>query len=484
MLFVFALLFLSCAVQSQRGTLTFPAIIALIFSIFFLVCAFALYRPIQQKNDSQADERVLKVALYHTNTYSWLLKLAVLFHLVLFAWDYRPMWFVAVLIGCAVLLDKPKFGFMPQNENISPVFSHWLRKRPWFVLTLYALVCLTYITTDTFFYKNIDVYHFQHDGVRALLQGTNPYTLRPLSIYPPNTSFYAPELVKDGVLQFGYPYLPLTLLMAVPGVLLGDVRFALFASMGLAGWLLMRTGDSARPCSRSENMDTPSPRTSSTRCSQIAVLSGSLLLLFPHFLYFLVNAWNDVLVVMFFCLVVLCAVRKSPWLPVAVGLWLASKQYVVLLLPLIVLLLPMQSPPNEKKRFYLGAIGTALIVSLPMILWNVREFAWSALQLQFYQPLRDEALSLLVAVKLSTGVILPMWIPFIALIGATVWALRIAPRTVHGFCASCTLVFFVFIALNKQAFLNYYFVVFAMLCCTLATFCNDASPSESDSEQA
>jgi hypothetical protein len=46
--------------------------------------------------------------------------------------------------------------------------------------------------------------------------------------------------------------------------------------------------------------------------------------------------------------------------------------------------------------------------------------------------------------------------------------MRRVPRTPAGFAASTALIFALFFAFNKQAFCNYYFVVFAASCCAAA----------------
>ena len=71
---------------------------------------------------------------------------------------------------------------------------------------------------------------FQRSSIAALQRGANPYELTFPNIYD-NASFYGPGLSVDGQLQFGFPYLPLSLLLAVPGqVLTGDHRYSQLAT--------------------------------------------------------------------------------------------------------------------------------------------------------------------------------------------------------------------------------------------------------------
>src|SRR4029079_2730285 len=73
----------------------------------------------------------------------------------------------------------------------------------------------------------MDVYVFQHDASRAVFAGRNPYAMTFPDIYGPNGNWvYAPELVRDGRVLFGFPYMPLTVLWDCLGQLVGDYRIA------------------------------------------------------------------------------------------------------------------------------------------------------------------------------------------------------------------------------------------------------------------
>ncbi len=54
-------------------------------------------------------------------------------------------------------------------------------------------------------------------------------------VYDGKLAVYATGVSQNGRLQFGYPYPPLTLLLALPGHLLGDFRYAQLAALTLAG---------------------------------------------------------------------------------------------------------------------------------------------------------------------------------------------------------------------------------------------------------
>ena len=86
----------------------------------------------------------------------------------------------------------------------------------------------------------IDVFMFQMNGCWALRHGLNPYAFRYPSLYPPGTPFYGAGVVDaHGMLTVGFPYPPLSLLLTMPGYLLGgDVRYSHLAAMGLSAGLI------------------------------------------------------------------------------------------------------------------------------------------------------------------------------------------------------------------------------------------------------
>ena len=120
-------------------------------------------------------------------------------------------------------------------------------------------------------------------------------------------------------------------------------------------------------------------------------------------------------------------------------------------------------------RFLLVAVVTALLVTLPLALWDVNAFGHSALLLQFRQPFRQDALSYLVPLARVTGAVPSSFIPFVLAAGVTAVCLWKCPRTPSAFAAAFALTFLVFFAFNKQAFCNYYHLAIAALCCAVAT---------------
>jgi len=166
----------------------------------------------------------------------------------------------------------------------------------------------------------IDVLMFQMISSDALLQGVNPYTIRFPDPYPPESSamFYGPGVSVDGILQFGFPYMPLSLFMVLPGYLLGDVRYTHLLAMVGTGLLIWRSGTN-RP---------------------ISSIAAALLLFSPIFPLMVFLAWTESQIALLLALTVYCHQRRPALMPFALGLLLASKQYMPAMAPLALLLLP------------------------------------------------------------------------------------------------------------------------------------------------
>lgn len=293
----------------------------------------------------------------------------------------------------------------------------------------------------------IDVHIFQRDAVAALRSGTNPYAITFPNIYS-HTNYYGPGVVVDGRLQFGFPYFPLSLLVAMPGqVLAGDTRWAQLVAMELAAVLMVFA-----------------------RRGAWGLLAAALYLTTPRLFYVLALSWTEPFVVLGTAAVVFAACRRPRAVPWLFGALVALKQYLVFALPLTVLLV---GTPFNRRRLLTLLTKAALVgaaVTLPFVLWNPAAFWNSVVALQFHQPFRPDALSVL-AWWASKGHEQPSAaIAFVMaglVSGLAVWRL---PRSAAGFSAAVALTFFAFFLFNKQAFCNYYFFVIGAMCVSLAAY--------------
>ena len=299
----------------------------------------------------------------------------------------------------------------------------------------------------------IDVYTWHVEAFRALGQGTNPYAITMPNIYG-HEQFYAPGMTVNGRLPFGFPYPPLSLLLAGAGhVLGGDYRYTNLAAMELTALLI----GTCRP-------------------GRLAFAAAALFLFTPRTLAMLGPGWTDPQVALLFAAIVWCALRAPALVPVALGLFFAVKQYAILAAPLAVLLSPAPWPAS--RRMLLKAVLVATVITLPFAVADVGGFVRSVVMLQIRQPFRADSLSYPAWWVRTTGLTPPpAWLAFVVLALTLALCLRYAARSPAAFAAATALAFLVFFAFNKQAFFNYYYVVVGALCCALAAAEPGAEPS-------
>jgi hypothetical protein len=289
----------------------------------------------------------------------------------------------------------------------------------------------------------IDVLMFQQVGASGLLHGENPYTPRYPNLYPADTAFYGAGVVDaTNHLTVGYPYPPLSLLLALPAYIFGgDCRYADAAAIALSAGLMFL----ARP-------------------SQWTGLVAALFLLTPRSTYVVEYAWTEALFAFSLSVLMCCAIRWRRALPYALGVFMATKQYSLFALPFVPLLFTASEKPSTAVRVCAIAAMVAAVVTLPFFLWDPAAFWRSVVVFQFLQPLRTDALSHLVWInKYFPRLPWQQAIPFVALAATAAiawWYRRPTPAYFAGAFAVVQLVFF---AISKQAFANYYFFVIATL---------------------
>jgi hypothetical protein len=304
--------------------------------------------------------------------------------------------------------------------------------RPWrlpryllWTLALHLAVALAVLRAEPG--EVIDVFVFQTGAARALLHGANPYTITHPNIYR-DARYYGAGEVVDGRVQVGLPYPPLSLFFVLPGYLLGDVRYAYVAAVMLTALLLAQLAESG-----------------------FGAAVTIWLLVNPVTFFVEARAWTEPLVLLALCGTVYAALRRPPWLPVALGALLASKQYSVLVLPLVPMLLPAMNRKTWAKLL-VQAGGLALAVTAPLALANPRAFWHDTVGFLVNQPLRADALSFTVLMRLpfaaAAGFVLAvmLWCG----VGAARRPAMLAAGFGLTFLAAC---------LVKQAFANYYFLV-------------------------
>ena len=280
----------------------------------------------------------------------------------------------------------------------------------------------------------IDVFVFQQEASRALAHGHNPYALTFPNNYG-NMQFYGPGIADAKTVFIGFPYFPLSLLLAFPGWLVaGDFRMAQLAACAITAAAFAGLAPGRLP-----------------------LVATALLLFTPRMFFVLEQGWTEPFGVALLALV-------------ALGLLLAWKQYTVLFLPLAALLLPRPFHWRDYARLVIPAIGVAAAITLPFFLWDPAAFWKSVVLAQFAQPFRTEALSLPAWWVVQKGHpqfnVLPWMLA--GTVAALVAVLAGRRRGPAAFVTGSALVYAVFIALSKQSFCNYWWFVLGACCCGIA----------------
>ncbi|WP_428940778.1 hypothetical protein [Fontivita pretiosa] len=421
---------LGLAIHLTDGLYSGDGVALLVLALAFCI-AGVFGRPVALSDRAM---RNLLLALLITQLLAMLLRPAGASAATVPITDQRPFdAAIVVALGAVAAI-----GFAPRRRVVVAAFA--------LLLATHAAIGAWKIRTAP--QPRIDVFIFHTHAIDALARGVNPYAITFPNIYEPQTWTYGPGIVRDGRLQFGFPYPPIVLLYTAPAQLLaGDFRYAYLLAMLVCGVLVAAIA----------------------RFSRNGLLLAALFLFTPRTFYVLEMGWTEPLSAMLLAAAVLAAFRRPGLTPLALGLWVACKQYLPLALLVVPLLYRPSTPARRVIRDLLIALLVGGVVTLPAALWGPAAFWRSAVTLQLHQPYRADSLSLL-AWWGSTrpGFSGPVW-PAFALAGvavlATLWR---APRGPGAFAAAVALVLLVFFAFNKQAFANYYYLVIAALCISIA----------------
>jgi hypothetical protein len=373
---------------------------------------------------------------------------------------WMPLAFATVLYGAQAVLTGPP-GFervdLPTAWRVSSALTvalaiTSLTRRPLFGRVHVPLLLAAFVVTGVWAVRRapapaIDVIEFQHEGYRALLAGSSPYSTTIPNLYEGREHmFYGPNLVVDGRVQVGYPYPAVNLLLAWPAHLAGDYRYALVVAIALAAGLIAYT-----------------------HAGRGARLGAALLLTSPRAYYVCWFGWTEPFLAAALAGVIFCAVRAQGALPYLLGLFLATKQYAVLALPIVVWLYrPSEDAWAQARRAITIAVIVAAGLILPFALFDPRGFIDSVVLFQLQQPFRGDALSVLMTIPggRDLGSTLCV-IGMLAALGACVWR---SPRGAAGFAGSLAFITVIFFGFAKQAFWNYYFFVFTAMACAIGAF--------------
>jgi hypothetical protein len=439
-------LVLAQALQYGNGFFSFVGIFLLSLALLFLLVSLSFGKP------GESVKTFFKKISFPILFLGMIWQLYQLWYsvpgLFLLPSDASTLWLFKLGVGIAGCLAA--LSLLPKNR-ISLAWQNLL-----VVLTLVAVWFLGVWVIKTTPQPEIDVFVFHQTSAQALLSGENPYTAKVPNIYG-NLANYGVELVDEqGYLTIGNPYPPLTIYISTLGYLAaGDIRYSHLLAFLLSGALIafLHVGREAK-------------------------LAAYLFLFMPRAFFVLEQGWTEFILVFFLAAVIFCATRYPKFLPIMLGLFFASKQYLIFMLPISLLFIANKSSWRDRLNLYGWMGATMVAVTAPLAFWNLPAFLWNVGAAQWYTPFRIDALSYLALYAHVFNQAPSFLIGFLALVIALFAVWRIAPRTPSGFALSLAWCLAVFLAFNKQAFCNYYFLVIGAIFCAFASITNQNSFSQ------
>ena len=190
-----------------------------------------------------------------------------------------------------------------------------------------------------------------------------------------------------------------------------------------------------------------------------AELTALVFLFMPRSLFVIEQSWTEPLVTVTMAAFALAvAAGRGPLVTgAAFGLWLSSKQYVVLALPLVARL----------RRLPLRAWGVAValgaLIALPFMIWNLEGVLNNLVIFFLKSDARADSNSVFGLVYALTGQQIPWAVVLLFWIGALAWFTWRMPRNLPGMLFSTAGLWLFFFLMGKQAFMNY----FHLIACTL-----------------
>ncbi len=428
------------ALQDGNGFLTLKAIIWLTGSIFFLGFVLLFYKKSLQGFISKVWFPILILGLAQ-QIYQLTTRLPGIYLLsssISMLWMFKSG---IILAGGTALLSLVPAKWISQSWQTALV-----------ILTLLLFFLLGIWVIKSSPDPTIDVFVFHQTSAERLIHGQNPYTIIMPNIYN-DVKLYGEELINvDGSINFSNPYPPLNIYFTTLGYIIGgDVRYAYLLAIVISGGLIafLHAGREAK-------------------------LAAFILLFTPRIFFVLEQSWTEPLVLLCLTTTIFCAIHYPRWLLLTLGLFFASKQYLLFIIPLSLLLFPisLNSSWKEQGKPYVWVFGTMFAISAPLAFWNLPAFTWNVGGMLWYYIFRPDSLSYLALYARIFNQPPPQYIilSFVALAISFFMVWRFVPRNLTGFVLSISFCLLIFFAFNKQAFCNYYFLVISAICCTLACF--------------
>jgi hypothetical protein len=281
----------------------------------------------------------------------------------------------------------------------------------------------------------IDVWEWTQTCIQALLHGVHPYTIRA------DAAVRGPDLWRTAAF---YPYMPFTLVAFSPGVMLfGDYRLVSALCVPATVALIYATG-------RRLYLDR-------------SLLDAATLafLVFPRAVELTCYGWTEPLLVTAVVAFAYLAVRAPGGAAEAISFFLlpSLKQYFAA--PVLLYLAAMRT----RLPALAAGIAVAAATVVPFLLWDWRS-TLEGITTQMIAPSgpRLDSDSLVALVGADTGIIVSRWVSVAVqlLVAAIAWR-RLRRRGLGGLLLASALALCATFLSGWQAFVNYYYLVSAML---------------------
>jgi hypothetical protein len=330
--------------------------------------------------------------------------------------------------GCAWLAAAAALAALRWRRAFGPALA---------LLALTALFRI--VATPT---PPIDVHFLLTDSTRGLLQWRDMYR----QSWPGSHG-----------LQNEYPYLPWTSVLLLPfWIVTHEVRIGLLFAVAVAAYVTRRLAG-----------DGP---------ARWVAFVPLLMAAYPLFAYQLQQSWTEPLLLALLAAMVLAVERgRTGWAIVALGVALATKQHIVLLLPFAALW------PAFGGRRTLKATALGALLVVPWFIAGPRDMWDDAVLLNIHYPVLERALDVPAYVH-RHGVTLGFGVTIVVLAVTYGLAILNLRRDAAGFAVGGGLVELGLDVFNKQSFYNHYTLVMGLFVIALAAGSRGVRPSADSRE--
>lgn len=310
----------------------------------------------------------------------------------------------------------------------------WLRRWRFPAIVLASLVLGAWVIL-AWPKPKVDVLLIQEDACRDLLQGRPPYSTDHPRI-PWKRGVDAPiTRSPSGPYMRSFPYPPLSILAALPGYLLGDVRWSLLAAMVGASASMVAIG-----------------RRSGLPSGDIAELAAAGVLVSSTTMPMLLGGYTEPFL---FVAAVGFVLARAVKTPMGEGLMLAavlgSKQYGFL----VAIPLAMSGKTSPRSLIWAGA--ALLAINLPFLLWDPAAFKLGLIDELLQAPVRSICLPAFLSVRYRFPV--PPEFGVLGFLGSAALLALVVARS-RGNPARCSAgaaaVVLAFFFLGRAGFLHYF----------------------------